>query len=140
MVFFSCDGCGEALKKNQVRNISDFLPNFSFSSKHTSRIALIFISQVEKHSFRCRSDAYSCIDCQVIFTWVYSIFFSKNWIFYFSRITYAQHVKCITENQKYGGSGYVEKEAKVVFILFTVKKNPTLGVSLPNAVFYFRDF
>ncbi|PAV63257.1 hypothetical protein WR25_21551 [Diploscapter pachys] len=68
MVFFNCDGCGEALKKNQV----------------------------EKHSFRCRSDAYSCIDCQVVFT----------------RITYAQHVKCITENQKYGGSGYIEKEAK----------------------------
>ena len=43
MVFFNCDGYDEALKKNHhVRNISDFLPNFSFSSKHISKIALIF--------------------------------------------------------------------------------------------------
>ncbi|CAJ0598626.1 unnamed protein product [Cylicocyclus nassatus] len=68
MVFFACDQCGESLKK----------------------------SQVEKHSFRCHSKSYSCIDCQVCFT----------------PYTYQQHVKCITENQKYGSKNYVEKEAK----------------------------
>ncbi|VDK47661.1 unnamed protein product [Cylicostephanus goldi] len=51
---------------------------------------------VEKHSFRCHSKSYSCIDCQVCFT----------------PYTYQQHVKCITENQKYGSKTYVEKEAK----------------------------
>lgn len=30
----------------------------------------------------------------------------------FSRETYKDHVKCITENQKYGGKNYVEKENK----------------------------
>uniref|UniRef100_A0A7I5E9H8 Zf-LYAR domain-containing protein n=1 Tax=Haemonchus contortus TaxID=6289 RepID=A0A7I5E9H8_HAECO len=68
MVFFTCDQCGESLKKNQV----------------------------EKHTYKCRSQSYSCIDCQVCFT----------------PYTYQQHVKCITENQKYGSKNYVEKEAK----------------------------
>ncbi|KAK5981558.1 Cell growth-regulating nucleolar protein [Trichostrongylus colubriformis] len=68
MVFFACDQCGESLKKNQV----------------------------EKHTYKCRSQSYSCIDCQVCFT----------------PYTYQQHIKCITENQKYGSKSYVEKEAK----------------------------
>ncbi|EYC10875.1 hypothetical protein Y032_0053g2346 [Ancylostoma ceylanicum] len=68
MVFFACDQCGESLKKNQV----------------------------EKHSYRCNSKSYSCIDCQVCFT----------------PYNYQQHVKCITENQKYGSKNYIEKEAK----------------------------
>lgn len=68
MVFFSCDLCNESLKKNQV----------------------------EKHTYKCRSQSYSCIDCQVCFT----------------PQTYQQHVKCMTENQKYGSKNYVEKEAK----------------------------
>ncbi|CAI5444678.1 unnamed protein product [Caenorhabditis angaria] len=68
MVFFSCNGCGEALKKNQV----------------------------EKHSFQCRNATFSCIDCQLVFT----------------RETHKGHIKCITENQKYGGKNYVEKENK----------------------------
>ncbi|VDL84406.1 unnamed protein product [Nippostrongylus brasiliensis] len=68
MVFFTCDQCGESLKKNQV----------------------------EKHTYKCRSQSFSCIDCQVCFT----------------PHTYQQHVKCITENQKYGSKNYVAKEAK----------------------------
>ncbi|CAI4221086.1 unnamed protein product [Auanema sp. JU1783] len=68
MVFFSCDACGESLKKNQV----------------------------EKHSYRCKTYSLSCLDCQLMFT----------------TRSYATHTKCITENQKYGGQGYVEKEAK----------------------------
>uniref|UniRef100_A0A1I7TT48 Zf-LYAR domain-containing protein n=1 Tax=Caenorhabditis tropicalis TaxID=1561998 RepID=A0A1I7TT48_9PELO len=68
MVFFSCNNCGEACKKNQV----------------------------ERHLFQCRNTTFSCIDCQLIYT----------------RETYKDHVKCITENQKYGGKNYVEKENK----------------------------
>ncbi|KAJ1357105.1 hypothetical protein KIN20_015155 [Parelaphostrongylus tenuis] len=68
MVFFICDHCGESLKKNQV----------------------------EKHTFRCRSQSYSCIDCQASFT----------------PHTYQKHVKCLSEKQKYGSKNYVEKEAK----------------------------
>ncbi|EGT45623.1 hypothetical protein CAEBREN_00569 [Caenorhabditis brenneri] len=68
MVFFSCNNCGEACKKNQV----------------------------ERHLFQCRNTTFSCIDCQLVWT----------------RETYKDHVKCITENQKYGGKNYVEKENK----------------------------
>uniref|UniRef100_A0A8R1DKH2 Zf-LYAR domain-containing protein n=1 Tax=Caenorhabditis japonica TaxID=281687 RepID=A0A8R1DKH2_CAEJA len=68
MVFFSCNNCGEACKKNQV----------------------------ERHLFQCRNTTFSCIDCQLVYT----------------RDTYKDHVKCITENQKYGGKNYVEKENK----------------------------
>ncbi|CAO4371306.1 unnamed protein product [Caenorhabditis nigoni] len=52
--------------------------------------------KVERHLFQCRNTTFSCIDCQLIYT----------------RDTYKDHVKCITENQKYGGKNYVEKENK----------------------------
>ncbi|VDK58940.1 unnamed protein product [Anisakis simplex] len=68
MVFFTCDTCGEALKKNQV----------------------------EKHNFKCRQSTYSCIDCNAVFT----------------SVTYKDHIKCISEDQKYGGKNYVQKENK----------------------------
>ncbi|KAM3722706.1 Post-GPI attachment to proteins factor [Dirofilaria immitis] len=68
MVFFSCDKCGEALKKNQV----------------------------DKHGFKCRNTTYSCLDCGQAF----------------SLETYKNHIKCVTENKKYGGKNYVEKENK----------------------------
>ncbi|GMT18744.1 hypothetical protein PFISCL1PPCAC_10041, partial [Pristionchus fissidentatus] len=68
MVFFSCDHCNESLKKNQV----------------------------EKHSYHCRSESYSCIDCQQ----------------HFDRYSYAKHLKCISEDQKYGGKNFVAKENK----------------------------
>ncbi|EJW88454.1 hypothetical protein WUBG_00632 [Wuchereria bancrofti] len=68
MVFFSCDRCSEALKKNQV----------------------------DKHGFKCRDATYSCLDCGQAF----------------SIGTYKNHIKCVTENKKYGGKNYVEKENK----------------------------
>lgn len=39
MVFFQCDGCGEALKK----------------------------SKVESHRYQCRNSSVSCIDCNKVF-------------------------------------------------------------------------
>lgn len=74
MVFFTCEACGEALKKNQV----------------------------EKHGYRCKSNAFSCIDCQKVF----------------DRDSYNEHIKCISEDQKYGGANYVAKENKVIFSKF----------------------
>ncbi|VDM48405.1 unnamed protein product [Toxocara canis] len=68
MVFFNCDRCGDALKKNQI----------------------------EKHKFKCRSSTYSCIDCNAVFT----------------SVTYKDHLKCISEDQKYGGKNFVQKENK----------------------------
>lgn len=72
MVYFTCDCCGESLKKNQVL----------------------------KHTFRCKSNEFSCIDCQVVFT----------------KKSYVEHIKCITEDQKYGGANYVAKENKVILL------------------------
>ncbi|XP_076041022.1 uncharacterized protein LOC143025364 [Oratosquilla oratoria] len=55
-------------------------------------------NQVEKHyKFQCKSCKYvSCMDC------------SKD----FWGNTYETHLKCITEDQKYGGSNFVAKEFK----------------------------
>lgn len=72
MVFFTCEKCGEALKKNQVY----------------------------KHFNKCKSNAFSCIDCQKVF----------------DSESYNDHLKCISEDQKYGGSNFVAKEFKVMFV------------------------
>ncbi|CAJ0932020.1 unnamed protein product, partial [Mesorhabditis belari] len=53
-------------------------------------------NQVQKHHYGCRSHSYSCFDCQKVF----------------NIDSYADHLKCITENQKYGGKGYIEKVNK----------------------------
>ncbi|XP_017560860.1 cell growth-regulating nucleolar protein isoform X1 [Pygocentrus nattereri] len=67
MVFFTCNSCGESLKK----------------------------AQIDKHKGMCRGcTCLSCIDCG-------KDFWGED---------YKSHVKCITEDQKYGGKGY---EAKV---------------------------
>ncbi|XP_015680791.1 cell growth-regulating nucleolar protein [Protobothrops mucrosquamatus] len=67
MVFFTCNACGEALKKGQV----------------------------EKHLNMCRHcQCLSCMDC------------GKD----FWDDDYKHHVKCLSEDQKYGGKNY---EAKV---------------------------
>ncbi|XP_021573313.1 cell growth-regulating nucleolar protein isoform X2 [Carlito syrichta] len=69
MVFFTCNACGESVKKIQV----------------------------EKHVSVCRScDCLSCIDC------------GKD----FWGNDYRNHVKCIREDQKYGGKGYEGKTHK----------------------------
>ncbi|KAJ8397825.1 hypothetical protein AAFF_G00435140 [Aldrovandia affinis] len=66
MVFFTCNACGESLKK----------------------------AQVEKHVNICRGcEILSCIDC------------GKD----FWGDDYKNHIKCISENQKYGGKGYPER-------------------------------
>ncbi|ETE59551.1 Cell growth-regulating nucleolar protein, partial [Ophiophagus hannah] len=68
MVFFTCNACGEALKKGQV----------------------------EKHVHVCRNcQCLSCMDC------------GKD----FWDDDYKYHVKCLSEDQKYGGKNY---EAKVL--------------------------
>ncbi|KAM6946637.1 cell growth-regulating nucleolar protein [Lycodopsis pacificus] len=69
MVFFTCNGCGESLKK----------------------------AQVDKHVGMCRGcQVLSCIDC------------GKD----FWGDDYKNHVKCISEDQKYGGKGYEAKSNK----------------------------
>ncbi|KAE8298089.1 Cell growth-regulating nucleolar protein [Larimichthys crocea] len=69
MVFFTCNGCGESLKK----------------------------AQVDKHVTMCRGcQVLSCIDC------------GKD----FWGNDYKNHVKCISEDQKYGGKGYEAKANK----------------------------
>nr|XP_008272358.1 cell growth-regulating nucleolar protein isoform X3 [Oryctolagus cuniculus] len=69
MVFFTCNACGESVKKVQV----------------------------EKHVSVCRScDSLSCIDCG-------RDFWGDD---------YKNHVKCVSEDQKYGGKGYEGKTHK----------------------------
>ncbi|KAG9345444.1 hypothetical protein JZ751_008588 [Albula glossodonta] len=69
MVFFTCNACGESLKK----------------------------AQVEKHVNICRGcEILSCIDC------------GKD----FWGDDYKNHIKCISEDQKYGGKGYEAKSNK----------------------------
>lgn len=69
MVFFTCNACGESVKKVQV----------------------------EKHVSVCGSCAcLSCIDCG-------RDFWGDD---------YKNHVKCISEEQKYGGKGYAGKAHK----------------------------
>ncbi|XP_030048457.1 cell growth-regulating nucleolar protein [Microcaecilia unicolor] len=69
MVFFTCNACGESLKK----------------------------AQVEKHVNICRHcQCLSCIDC------------GKD----FWGDDYKNHLKCMSEDQKYGGKGYEAKTNK----------------------------
>ncbi|XP_066488487.1 cell growth-regulating nucleolar protein [Tiliqua scincoides] len=69
MVVFTCNACGESVKK----------------------------AQVEKHVNLCRNcQCLSCMDC------------GKD----FWGDDYKLHVKCISEDQKYGGKGYEAKTAK----------------------------
>ncbi|KAL4630206.1 cell growth-regulating nucleolar protein [Arapaima gigas] len=69
MVFFTCNACGESLKK----------------------------AQVDKHRAPCRAaQGLSCIDCGQDF-----------W-----GDAYKTHIRCISEDQKYGGKGYEAKSNK----------------------------
>lgn len=69
MVFFTCNGCGESLKKNKVFN----------------------------HTAFCKYYEYvTCIDC--------------NNDFWGSE--FKMHTRCITEDEKYGGTGYQKKMTK----------------------------
>ncbi|XP_049645754.1 LOW QUALITY PROTEIN: cell growth-regulating nucleolar protein [Suncus etruscus] len=69
MVFFTCNACGDSVKK----------------------------AQVEKHVAACQNcECLSCIDC------------GKD----FWGDDYKNHVKCLSEDQKYGGKGYEGKSHK----------------------------
>ncbi|XP_068133500.1 cell growth-regulating nucleolar protein [Hyperolius riggenbachi] len=69
MVFFTCNGCGESLKKGQV----------------------------DKHAAMCRNcQCLSCIDCG-------KDFWGED---------YKNHLKCISEDQKYGGKAFEAKANK----------------------------
>ncbi|XP_060102100.1 cell growth-regulating nucleolar protein [Heteronotia binoei] len=69
MVVFTCNACGESVKKGQV----------------------------EKHVNMCRHCEYlSCMDCG-------KDFWGEN---------YKSHMKCVSEDQKYGGKGYEARTHK----------------------------
>ncbi|KAA0709812.1 Cell growth-regulating nucleolar protein [Triplophysa tibetana] len=69
MVFFTCNACGESLKK----------------------------AQVDKHVLKCRGcQVLSCIDCG-------KDFWGED---------YRNHIKCISEDQKYGGKDFQAKANK----------------------------
>ncbi|XP_078534609.1 cell growth-regulating nucleolar protein isoform X2 [Lissotriton helveticus] len=94
MVFFTCNACGESLKKVQV----------------------------EKHLHVCRSSScLSCIDC------------GKD----FWGDDYKHHLKCISEDQKYGGKGFEAKANKGevkqlqwIQKVHEVMKNPNISPKL----------
>ncbi|XP_073430592.1 cell growth-regulating nucleolar protein isoform X2 [Dendrobates tinctorius] len=96
MVFFTCNGCGESLKK----------------------------AQVEKHVGNCRScQCLSCIDC------------GKD----FWGSDYKTHLKCVTEDEKYGGKDFEAKakkgEAKQVQWIQRIQeamKKPTISTDVRN--------
>uniref|UniRef100_A0A8C2GDI0 Cell growth-regulating nucleolar protein n=1 Tax=Cyprinus carpio TaxID=7962 RepID=A0A8C2GDI0_CYPCA len=84
MVVFTCNACGESLKK----------------------------AQVEKHVMKCRScQVLSCIDC------------SKD----FWGDDYRNHIKCISEDQKYGSKDFQVKVNKG-----DVKQQQWIQVSGPS--------
>jgi cell growth-regulating nucleolar protein len=93
MVFFSCEGCNESLKKNQV----------------------------EKHVYSCKAKncwAVTCVDCSKTFEVstrlqqgrCYHTKRTKAEPLIFTHITqgdtYAAHTTCISEAQKYEGALY----------------------------------
>ncbi|KAM4709919.1 cell growth-regulating nucleolar protein [Discoglossus pictus] len=96
MVFFTCNACGESLKKGQV----------------------------EKHTAICRNcQCLSCIDC------------GKD----FWGDDYKQHLKCISEDQKYGGKAFEAKTNKGdvkqqqwIERINEVMKKPSISANLRN--------
>ncbi|XP_073504540.1 cell growth-regulating nucleolar protein [Phyllobates terribilis] len=96
MVFFTCNGCGESLKK----------------------------AQVEKHLGNCRScQCLSCIDC------------GKD----FWGSDYKTHLKCVTEDEKYGGKGFEakakkgeEKQVQWIQRIQEAMKKPTISSDVRN--------
>ena len=60
-------------------------------------------NQFQKHTTRCRTRHVACLDCNVDF----------------DIVAYNQHIKCITEEQKYHGSTYQPKVNKVSSLILT---------------------
>ncbi|KAM9330358.1 cell growth-regulating nucleolar protein [Gastrophryne carolinensis] len=96
MVFFTCNACGESLKKGQV----------------------------EKHTAMCRNcQCLSCIDCG-------KDFWGED---------YKNHLKCISEDQKYGGKAFEAKANKGdvkqqqwIQRIHEVMKKPSITPQLKN--------
>lgn len=120
MVVFTCNSCGDSLKKNKVDN----------------------------HRYQCRMGSLSCVDCLKDFrcdllaflfflfpTTISHISYIAYFWFTFTNIlercfvyaslcflffssinnslqTYSQHIECITEDQKYGGLNFKQAEFK----------------------------
>ncbi|XP_071412902.1 cell growth-regulating nucleolar protein [Pithys albifrons albifrons] len=104
MVVFTCNSCGEAVKK----------------------------AQVEKHVNICRNcQCLSCMDC------------GKD----FWGDDYKEHVKCISEDQKYGGKGFEAKTNKGdakqqewIQKIHEVMKKPNISPKVRNILEQMRAF
>ncbi|NXN81666.1 LYAR protein, partial [Bombycilla garrulus] len=104
MVVFTCNECGEAVKKGQV----------------------------EKHVNICRNcQCLSCMDC------------GKD----FWGDDYKEHVKCISEDQKYGGKGFEAKTNKGdakqqewIQKIHEVMKKPNINPKVRNVLEQMRAF
>ncbi|NXF03908.1 LYAR protein, partial [Smithornis capensis] len=104
MVVFTCNACGEAVKK----------------------------AQVEKHVNICRNcQCLSCMDC------------GKD----FWGDDYKEHVKCVSEDQKYGGKGFEAKTNKGdakqqewIQKIHEVMKKPNISLKVRNILEQMRAF
>ncbi|NXM89513.1 LYAR protein, partial [Oenanthe oenanthe] len=104
MVVFTCNACGEAVKK----------------------------AQVEKHVNICRNcQCLSCMDC------------GKD----FWGDDYKEHVKCVSEDQKYGGKGFEAKTNKGdakqqewIQKIHEVMKKPNISPKVRNILEQIRAF
>ncbi|NWX33786.1 LYAR protein, partial [Notiomystis cincta] len=104
MVVFTCNACGEAVKK----------------------------AQVEKHVNICRNcQCLSCMDC------------GKD----FWGDDYKEHVKCVSEDQKYGGKGFEAKTNKGdakqqewIQKIHEVMKKPNISPKVRNILEQMRTF
>ncbi|NXT08515.1 LYAR protein, partial [Prunella fulvescens] len=104
MVVFTCNACGEAVKK----------------------------AQVEKHVNICRNcQCLSCMDC------------GKD----FWGDDYKEHVKCVSEDQKYGGKGFEAKASKGdakqqewIQKIHEIMKKPNISPKVRNILEQMRVF
>ncbi|NXR20461.1 LYAR protein, partial [Cinclus mexicanus] len=104
MVVFTCNACGEAVKK----------------------------AQVEKHVNICRNcQCLSCMDC------------GKD----FWGDDYKEHVRCVSEDQKYGGKGFEAKTNKGdakqqewIQKIHEVMKKPNISPKVRNILEQMRAF
>ncbi|XP_057229477.1 cell growth-regulating nucleolar protein [Malurus melanocephalus] len=104
MVVFTCNACGEAVKK----------------------------AQVEKHVNICRNcQCLSCMDC------------GKD----FWGDDYKEHVRCVSEDQKYGGKGFEAKinkgdakQQEWIQKIHEVMKKPNINPKVRNVLEQMRTF
>ena len=115
MVFFTCNGCGSSLKKNQVEkyaHISILLFNFNkhydniFSFMQTSEFSMSQITapvmrRLPKRLLVCFYKYFLCHYKKKQATIFQFCFHSGE--------EYKAHTKCITEEEKYSAKGWVAK-------------------------------